>query len=314
MMTIPRRFRTNIEETFGEEGKLWLENLPGLLEEICKAWQLTTCKPVENLSFNYVCYADSMRYGAVVLKMGVKSHEIENEFQSLQYLQALPLCRCLDHDRSRKAILLERITPGTDLFCLDSPEDQINTGATLLKERGETGDLPEGFPYYGDWLKKSFQKVREKRAGGATVDSLFKKAKTYWNEQEALFSATVNHGDFHHTNILLDGNNQWKVIDPKGVLGFMTIECGRFILNQLERTDNGMKKKRLFQMSRTFSEKLNISPEAILKGSYIDQMLSFSWTLEGHIGRKKEQMIIEKMKAADRLYNSLLHLPQGMVK
>ncbi|MBB6482437.1 aminoglycoside phosphotransferase family protein [Spirochaeta isovalerica] len=312
MIPLPRKFRTNIKETFGEKGRLWLKDLPGKLDEICHIWNLTECRPVNDLSFNYVCTARSDRFGPVVLKIGVESSELENEFRSLRYLKSMHLCRGLAFDSERNAMLLERVTPGENLFSLDSPEEQIKAGASLLKDNENTETIPQGFPYYGDWLKRSFQKTRNKRAGTTTVDAFFKKAEIYWLEQANRLPETLNHGDFHHMNILRNENREWTVIDPQGVIGYQTADCGRFILNQLGRTDNENRSELLTEMSRVFAEALKTTEELVLKGAYIEQMLSCSWTLEGFISEEKERDIIEKMEAADRLYSSILNAPQGI--
>ena len=56
-MNLPSEFISIVTNTFGEDGKRLIENLPALIEEASSRWGLTNVQPVDNLSYNFVAFA-----------------------------------------------------------------------------------------------------------------------------------------------------------------------------------------------------------------------------------------------------------------
>jgi streptomycin 6-kinase len=48
------KFKENILNIYGEQGKIWLLNLPNKLQEISMQFGLSKLTPFDNLSYNYV--------------------------------------------------------------------------------------------------------------------------------------------------------------------------------------------------------------------------------------------------------------------
>ena len=57
MLDLPPKFVETIQNTFGAEGKSWLDAFPSLLDEACQRWGLTDIQLVPNLSYNFVAMA-----------------------------------------------------------------------------------------------------------------------------------------------------------------------------------------------------------------------------------------------------------------
>lgn len=87
------------------------------------------------------------------------------------------------------------------------------------------------------------------------------------------------HGDLHHGNIL--SGETWHVIDPKGAIGYKSLEVGRYMNNQIQDTDDFDSCLEL--MVDVFSSELNFDKKIILTSFYIDMVLSSSWFLNSHI-------------------------------
>src|SRR6266498_4093695 len=135
-MILPREFTTNIQNTFGEEGKIFLDNLPALIDEASQRWGLSEINPVENLSYNFVAYAarastalpagrsasqentGTSQREEVVLKIGVPDRELISEIAALRLFNGQGAVRLLEADESRCMFLLERVNPGMMLSTL----------------------------------------------------------------------------------------------------------------------------------------------------------------------------------------------------
>lgn len=306
-MELPSRFTKNIRDTFGDAGEHWLANLQRTVSQCIDYWGLTNCHPVDNLSFNYVCLADSNEYGPVVLKIGVKLEEIESEYRTLTLMDPDETCRCFDFNRDLHAMLLEQLLPGQNLHSLASPEQQVVIGGELVAgASGEISGEKSDFPAYGDWLKRSFSKVKEKGRIDSELKSILERAERFFSDlQRTTLPDRLIHGDFHHQNILMKGD-KWVLIDPQGVKGKSVFDCGRFMLNQLDIVDQAEHRHFVELMATTFAKALSTEPKEVLKGAYVEKVLSCSWTLEGNISPVERQEIKEDLIYTDMLYGELI--------
>lgn len=80
-----KKFKTNIINIYGLDGKQWLDNLPKIVELISKEWHLIGLKPVDNLSMNYVT-AGFQKAQEIVLKLSFDPGLIERERTALEAL------------------------------------------------------------------------------------------------------------------------------------------------------------------------------------------------------------------------------------
>jgi streptomycin 6-kinase len=47
-----KTFETNIVNIYGNQGKVWLDDLPRIVDELAGKYGLSDLKPVENLSYS----------------------------------------------------------------------------------------------------------------------------------------------------------------------------------------------------------------------------------------------------------------------
>src|SRR5437879_1587731 len=110
-ITIPLAFARRMRETYGASGETWLQALPALVADLAERRDLTVRPPFE-LSFNYVAAARRADGSEAVLKVGYPDHEIDREIAALRLYAGDGICRLLEADEARHALLLERLRPG----------------------------------------------------------------------------------------------------------------------------------------------------------------------------------------------------------
>jgi len=261
---LPADFIRNIENSFSEneEGKAWLQALPSLLDEAARRWGLTIGEPFL-LSYNYVCAAKSADGVDVVLKIGVPEPELTSEIEALRLYDGCGAARLIDADAEKGMLLEERLRPGTMLLEVrdDAQAMEIAAGVTPALAAGAsvrslwrpvpaplhtlTGTRPPnfaelrkiggtggGFIRLEDWFG-AFKELCQRFGGntGPLPRKIFETAEglvaDFFAEDEP---PVVLHGDFHHYNLLKAGD-EWKVIDPKGVIGPRGYEVGPLLIN-----------------------------------------------------------------------------------
>lgn len=157
-MNLPSDFISNITNTFGEDGKELIANLPVLIDEASARWGLTNVQPVSNLSYNFVAFAKSSftakdakgkqnlralgglsgagssGEGDVVLKIGVPREELTSEIAALRLFNGEGACRLIDADEEKGFLLLERLNPGVMLSIMEDDELATHIGAEVMQK------------------------------------------------------------------------------------------------------------------------------------------------------------------------------------
>lgn len=214
-------FEQNIINIYQEQGKKWLANLPHLIHKIAKEWELIDLKPVENLSFNYVLFGFQHKK-PIVLKLGLDKEALAQETAALKIFANYSGMSLIDSIDG--VILLECAMPGTSLKDLISHKHTLTICCNVMK-RLHLAPLPQhGFPHISQWLE-ALDKPWE-------LPSLYLEKARWLKGKLHIDNANdvLLHGDLHHDNILFAGR-EWKVIDPKGVIGHPIHEIWRFVVD-----------------------------------------------------------------------------------
>ena len=149
-MNLPSEFISTVTNTFGEEGETLIANLPALIEEASSRWGLINIQPVDNLSYNFVAFAESPspreaspkgtgrgargEGGNVVLKIGVPRDEMTSEIAALRLFHGEGACRLIDADEEKGFLLLERLNPGVMLSTMEDDEQATHIGAEVMQK------------------------------------------------------------------------------------------------------------------------------------------------------------------------------------
>jgi streptomycin 6-kinase len=298
MTDLSNEFRVRIVNTFGEDGRRWLDSLPSILEQLSSRWNLCLLKPFTPLSFNYVAPALRGDDFEVVLKVGVPNPEITTEIAALKAFDGNGVVTLYESDSEFGALLLERLRPGKPLF--DQGDEAFATGVAceIIRSFRTSSPVEEVFPTVGDWFH-GFQRLRDQYNGetGPFPSEIIDKAESI--SHDLLSSMEPNillHGDLHHWNVLSGEREPWMAIDPKGVIGEPAYETGAWIRNPfpviLEMVNpDQIIARRIDQ----FSEALGYDPERLRGWGYSQAVLSAYWAFEAKDGDWQEWLVVARL-------------------
>jgi streptomycin 6-kinase len=178
------------------------------------------------------------------------------EPDALAHWQGDGAVRLLRHDRERRAFLLERARPGTDIAGM--PDDEataiaVEVGLRLWRPAAEP------FSWIGDhiprWLDEEPNELTPlARELFASLD---------------VGRATLVHGDFHHQNIL-DAGDRYVAIDPQPFLGEPEFDVPPWLWNPLPiglRLDLLQRRLAAFAAAGLDEERMRIW--TVIRGAYL---------------------------------------------
>jgi streptomycin 6-kinase len=283
-MDFPKAFRRTIVDVFGEDGEAWLSRLPQLIAECERRWNLRVERPVDSLSYNYVCLARRADGSRAVLKLGVPNPELASEIAALQYYDGRGIARLYASDADSGALLIEQLKPGTPLAALHDDERATAIAAGVMRRLWQPAPQEQGdFLSVAGWAQ-GIGGLRARFGGGSgpLPGGLVDRAERLFTE--LLGSAEENfllHGDFHHFNILQAEREPWLAIDPKGVVGERAYDLGAFLYNPLPAFPKQPGLRRI--LSRRIdqlSEILDIDRQRVLAYGLAQAVLSACWSVE----------------------------------
>jgi streptomycin 6-kinase len=280
--SIPENLARNASDTHGEAGEKWIKALPDLVAEFEERWSLEAGEPFENLSYNFAAPAKRADGEAVVLKLSFPDdREFHSEAEALRRFDGRGAARLLELDRSRGAMLLERLEPGETLETIRDDEEATIIAADVMRK--PWGPVPEGhsFPTVAGWAK-GFERLRNRFDGGTgpMPTALVGEAEGLFADLlESEESPVLLHGDLHHGNILSSGRG-WLAIDPKGVVGERAYETAAMLHNParfLERENPGELLERRIEI---LSERLGLDESRVRGWGFAQSVLAAYWGLE----------------------------------
>jgi streptomycin 6-kinase len=280
---IPENFARFMSEIAGDEGRAWLNHLPGILAACEERWHLAIGAPVGNLSFNYVAPAVLADGTEVIVKTGL-TEEFPSQPQALQHFDGHGMVRLLAYDEHDAVMLLERLKPGISLRTVEDDEIAIAAAADVMRKIWRP--LPpqhDPFPSVSDW-GKGFARLRQQFHGGTgpIPREPFEKAEKLYAELCASMTEPVLlHGDLHQDNILSAEREPWLAVDPKGVIGEPVYETGAILRNfwpDILSTPNpkSLMAGRIDQLSAA----LGFDRVRIYNWGFAQAVLSVVWCLE----------------------------------
>lgn len=288
---VPEGFASTQASLRGEASLAWLNRLPALTDELARRWSLKVEGPFPNLSYNWVAPARREDGAPAVLKL---SHPGEKEFvteaAALAAFGGRGICRLLELDLDRGAMLLERLQPGRPLAELGDDEEATAAAAGVMRELWRPATRDHGFPTVSDW-SGGFGRLR-RRYGGGTGPMPGKLVE----EAEALFAELLAsegeplllHGDLHQENILSAGHSvghsvgrePWLAIDPKGVVGEAAYDTAALLHNPVGTLDAPDPKRLLERRLDVLSGELGLDRARVRAWGLAQAVLAAYWGLE----------------------------------
>jgi streptomycin 6-kinase len=201
-------------------GAEWLERLPRLADELAEEWRLTLGPPL-GAHISLVLEATRASGEPAVLKLNFPEPESAHEADALALWDGNGAARLLEQDPTRRALLVERLTPGTQLWKVDD-EDEANRAAAAVL-RALAVPPPEAHPFrpLADEAARWAVELPERwhRFGVTTPRRVLEEALAAVEQLLAdPPAAVVLHQDLHGGNVLRAGES-WRAIDPKPLVG-----------------------------------------------------------------------------------------------
>jgi streptomycin 6-kinase len=211
-MLIPERLRRLVAH---QAAASWLAHLPKLVSELTQMWDLQLGAPYERASVSYTAPV-SRGPEQLVLKVQWPHEECEHEADALKLWDGNGAIRLLAYDQERRALLLERCVPGTELAAASADVDPLAVLIDLLPRLWK----PAGRPFrslteesqqwaatlHADW--EAAGKPCERRLVDAAAELLDQLPKSQGEH-------VLVHQDLHGENVLAAEREPWLVIDPK---------------------------------------------------------------------------------------------------
>ena len=228
--------------------------LERIAREVAAEWGLELGRPFGHSNYSYVAPIGD----DVVLKV-----QAPEDLESAREAQALALwtgdgaVRLLRFDSERKVLLLARALPGTDLSA-HSEEEATSIAVGVARHLWRSAGQPfvSVHEYVPAWLD------------GVGNHELVPIARREYARLRRR-SGVLVHGDFHHHNILRNGD-EWLAIDPKPMLAEPEYDVPPFLWNPWgsaptrERTE-----RRIAAFVAGGLDELRIRAWTIVRGTYL---------------------------------------------
>ncbi|WP_419420146.1 aminoglycoside phosphotransferase family protein [Legionella sp. D16C41] len=270
----------NILGAFGLQGRQWLDELFKVITILAKDWSLSDLRPVENMTWHYVAKGQMNHSKPIVLKIGCDKKTIQDEYHALSHFNGYGCIKLLDFNFTYNALLLEQATPGDLLKQTDTLtfNEKITHYAKVINQLANH-PLPQNHPFksVNYWLR-----ALDKLALPIFTPPLIAKAQELraklLKTQKAVY---LCHGDLHLENII-NQQNSWLAIDPKGIIGEIGFEAAAFDLISEEELNNKELNCTEIILERVamLANSLNIDFNRLLSWIFIRVMLSAQWFVE----------------------------------
>jgi streptomycin 6-kinase len=203
------------------EGAEWLDRVPAIVEELAARWLLEVGDPFGG---SYVSLAVPVTLGdgtPAVLKVNFPDAESEHEADALALWDGIGAARLLDRADDVRALLVERLEPGTQLWALEDEDEANEIAAGILQLlRRDVGPEQAFRPLRDEALRWAVE-IPERWEGlgrpfeRRLVEEMVAAARDLVLDEPA---CVLLHQDFHGGNVLRSGDG-WRAIDPKPLAG-----------------------------------------------------------------------------------------------
>lgn len=289
---LPESFVTNAVRVCGTRGREWLESIPSVVCDLEARWNITVGSHFSDLSYNFVAPVRRNDGRHAVLKLGlpVEDNEIFSEAAYLRHLEGRGAVALIEEERSFRAILVERAVPGQDLLAVfgKDPSRAADIGIACLQmvvsgPPKNAGDLIE----LRTWFEK-MQAFPRSVFPAEYIETALDIFREYSSDPFFLI-----HGDYHHTNILSNGDDTFTVIDPKGVIGSLCYDMAVFLNNHKGWLAPRPGHKRELDLAvLKFSNSFAVSPGKIRRWAFAQMVLSSFWTFTEGVQTWREDLAL----------------------
>ena len=231
-------------------GAEWLERLPRLVGECAEAWGLEVEPAYPGSHVSLVAPVTRADGSHAVLKIIFPDEESEHEPDALEHWDGRGAVRLLVSDRDRRALLVERCEPGTELWRLDDEDEANRIAAGVLRRLWRPAPADHPFRPLADETRSWATELRAvwEHLGRPFERELVDEA--VWLALELGTSqgeAVVLHQDYHGGNVLRAEREGWLAIDPKPLVGEREFDAASLLRDRREELANDPRPQRRVQ-------------------------------------------------------------------
>lgn len=221
-MKIPETFAEWTVGREGAAGRAWLDELPGIVEDLLGQWGLQRDGDVLHGQVGVVVPV----VGDAVLKVSFPHPGNVHEPDAFAAWGGRGAVKLYERDDARYAMLLERAHPST---LVEHTDGVATIAGNLLRQL--TIPAPDGLPRMSDNADTWAEELRKDAAelDHPLPDTVVQQAMAVVEELCRTQPETVVHGDFHPRNILRADREPWLAVDPKGYVGDPAFDAGIFL-------------------------------------------------------------------------------------
>lgn len=261
-------------------------------------WELSGFKQIDykSVTVNRLFTCVSAERGACVLKIGYDIKDIKNEYNILQEYKDTRFCKVYEADIASGVVLLERIIPGTQLREEPDLDKRLDLFCEIFNGLHTQPVDKIIYPTYMEWVSRITKYMLGRKDYEALAHKMVLAEQVCCELWKKYSEEMLLHGDLHHDNILLGEDNDYRIIDPKGVIGDRVFDTPRFILNEFDDELGYDFDKKFEYIVGTFSEKLGIPEQDIRCLVYVEMCMAQCWHVEsGQEPNMDEVMFVEHM-------------------
>lgn len=278
------------------------EKLKEKFAPYAKKWALTDFDLISHSSQRIVWRCCSQTYGNTVLKMSEPS-VLRTEYYTLRQYEGTRFCKVFEVDLDNGVLLLEDVVPGTSLRNECSLDKRIDVFCSLYKNLHMQPLHANVFPSYFDWVVRICEYMR-RRENCVSLFHHISRARDICLELSLKYSQKqLLHGDLHHDNILLSQDGNYRIIDPKGVIGDPIFDVPRFILNEFTEERNEQLLKKINTIIDMLEQQLHIPNDSLRKCLYIETAMGMCWYVESGASATEYPMLLEQVQFAQSIMN-----------
>ncbi|MCH9644113.1 MAG: aminoglycoside phosphotransferase family protein [Gammaproteobacteria bacterium] len=268
--------KKNISNIYGSPGKQWLQQLPDIIDQLNAYWSLTHVQPVANMNYNYIAKA-LQNNTPVVLKISCDNQSIKDEYKALKHFDGHGSIKVLDIHNELNALLLAQAIPGNSIKTtyLNDMEKTILIYADIVNAIASRPLINDNHKHVSKWCE-AIDRIKD----GDIDQHYIKKAQAL---RDYLLSTTENeylcHGDLHLENII-NHDDKWLSIDPKGVIGEMAFEANAFDLTDKSEWHQENIQEIIIERINLLADTLKLDRERVLAWAFLRTIISAQWFIE----------------------------------
>jgi streptomycin 6-kinase len=217
-------------------GSRWLDSLPDLVADCSDRWWLRIGEPYQPASIALVVPVEQLDGTPAVLKVNFPEPDSEHEAAALAFWDGRGAVRLLASDPERRALLIERCSPGDQLWAVEDDDEVTDAAAAVMDRLWRSA--PDDHPFR-DLSDQAARWAVELPAHWTNLGRPFEgrildeAVAACLELGGAQGPAVVLHQDLHAGNILRAVREPWLAIDPKPLVGERPFDAASLLRDRL---------------------------------------------------------------------------------